>query len=62
LVEIYNIGILATFLAKNVWSSMFCEQLLTNFSTIFVIHVLDVATIKRLVEVHKNTLKGRILQ
>jgi hypothetical protein len=55
LVVVYNIGKLATFLAKNVWSSLFGEQkLLTKFSTIFVIHVLDVATVKRLVEVHNK--------
>jgi hypothetical protein len=58
LVEIYNVGRLVTFLAKNVWNSMFGEQLLTNFSTIFVIHVLDVATVKRLVEVHNKHTKG----
>jgi len=58
LVEIYNIGRLVTFLAKNVWNSMFGEQLLANFSTIFVIHVLDVATTKRLVEIHNKHTKG----
>jgi len=44
LVEAYIIRRLANFLAKNVGSFMFGEQLLTNFSTIFVILVLDVAT------------------
>jgi hypothetical protein len=37
---------------------MFGEQLLANFSTIFVIHVLGVATVKRLVEVHNKHTKG----
>jgi hypothetical protein len=61
LVETYNTRRLATFLAKNVGSSMFGKQLLTNFPTIFVIFVPDVATIEKLVEVHTNTIKGRIL-
>jgi len=59
LVEIYSIGRLVTFLAKNVWSSMFGEQLLTNFSTIFVIHVHDVAIVKRLVEIHNKHTERR---
>jgi hypothetical protein len=47
------------FLHKNVGNSMFGEQqLLTNFSTISMIHVPDVTTIERLMEVHnKHTEK-----
>jgi hypothetical protein len=63
LVDIYSIGRFATLLAKNVSSSMFDEQLLTNFSTIFVIHVLDVVASERLVDLSTiNTLKGMMLQ
>jgi len=36
---------------------MFCEQLLTNFFTIFVINVLDVVTLEKLVEVHNKHTK-----
>ncbi len=59
MVEAYNIGRPTTFLAKNVGSFMFGEQqLLTKFSNILVIHVLDVATTERLVEVHNKHTEG----
>jgi hypothetical protein len=54
LVETYTIGRVATFLAMNVGNSMFGEQLFTKFSTIFVIHVPNVTTHERLVEVHNK--------
>jgi hypothetical protein len=44
-------------LAKNVGSFMFGEQLLTNFSTIFVIHVPNVATNEKLVKVHNKHIE-----
>jgi hypothetical protein len=60
LVETYNIGRLATFLAKNVSNFMFGEQhLLINFSTIFVIIVPDVTTHEIIVEVHNKHIKGQ---
>jgi hypothetical protein len=38
------------------------QQFLINFSTIFVIHVLDVVVSERLVDLSiTNTLKGRML-
>jgi hypothetical protein len=63
LVESYSTIRLVTFLAKNVGSFMFGEQqLLIKFSTIFVIHMLDIATTKRLVEVHNKHTKGQDFQ
>jgi hypothetical protein len=63
LVETHSIGRFAMFLAKNVSSFMFGEQqFLTNFSTIFVIHVPDIRACERLMEVNTNTLKGKILK
>jgi hypothetical protein len=55
----YNIKRATTFLAKNVGSYLFGEQKnLTKFSTIFVIHVLDVVANERLVEVHNKRTNG----
>jgi hypothetical protein len=59
LVEIYNTRRHATFLAKDVGNYMFGQQLLTNFSTIFVIPMLDVVVVERLVEIHNKHSKGQ---
>ncbi len=59
MVEIYNIGRHATFLAKDVGNYMFGEQLLINFSTIFVIPMPDVVAAERLMEIHNKHTKGQ---
>jgi hypothetical protein len=59
LVEIYNTGRHATFFAKDVGNYMFSEQLLTNFSTIFVIPMPDVVATERLVEIQNKHTKGQ---
>jgi hypothetical protein len=38
---------------------MFDEQLLTNFSTIFVIPMPDVVATERLMEIHNKHTKGQ---
>jgi hypothetical protein len=38
---------------------MFGEQLLTNFSIIFVIPMLDVVAAERLVEIHNKHTEGQ---
>jgi len=58
LVEIYNTLRNATFLAKDVGNYMF-DELLTNFSTIFVIPMPDVVTAERLMEIHNKHTKGQ---
>jgi hypothetical protein len=58
LVNIYNIGKPTTLLVKNVKSAIFeVQQLVTNFSSVFVIPVLDHATIDRLNKVHNKKTK-----
>ncbi len=48
LMNMYSIGRLATLLVKNVKNAIFGEQqLVTNFSSVFVILKLDHATIDR---------------
>jgi hypothetical protein len=60
LIKLYSIVSLATMLVKNIRSSWFGEQqLVINYVTIFVIHVLDVTILKRLIEVHNKRTKGQ---
>ncbi len=59
IVETYSIKRPIILLAKNVGNFMSSEQqLLTNFSTIFINHVFNVATIERLAKVHNKHNKG----
>jgi hypothetical protein len=60
LVELYSTGRPATTLIKNVAIVIYTkQQLVTNFSTIFLIRALDIAIIQKLSKVHSKNTKGQ---